>query len=122
MYTYYLLKNLAFHENRPFSEPLFVSDYGRVLRFTLKPGQSIKEHRASQSPFFAVVVQGEGVFTGKDGNEVRLGEGSLVIFAPGEAHAIRAENSELMFIGFMEPVPGTRSGKISGRIVESPHK
>ncbi len=39
MKTLLLLTDLTFNDAHPHTEPLLVDDTGRVLRFTLKPGQ-----------------------------------------------------------------------------------
>jgi len=113
----HLLEDLEFHDEHPYAQPLFVASTGRVLRFTLKPGQSMREHNAPDSPFFVVVLKGEGMFAGGDGKEQRLGLNSLLIFDPGEDHSIRALDEELVFVGFLHGTPGTRPGKVSGKIV-----
>ena len=64
MKTMQLLEGLKFTDKAPNSEPLFVDAQGRVLRFTLKPGQSIREHNVPHSPFYIVVLQGHGLFAG----------------------------------------------------------
>ena len=113
-----LLEKLEFRDAGPYAEPLLVADWGRVLRFMLKPGQSIRKHHAPHSPFFVVVLKGEGVFAGADGQEKRVGPGTLLVFEPGEDHVVSALDEELVFVGFLHGVPGTRPGKISGTLVE----
>ncbi len=54
-----LLKDIRFHEKDPNAEPLFVSDEARVLRFTLRPGQVVREHHAPHSPVIVTVLKGE---------------------------------------------------------------
>jgi quercetin dioxygenase-like cupin family protein len=100
-----LYDNWVFHDENPAAEPLFVNEDGRILRFALKPGQSIQEHTAPNSPLYIVILKGEGLFSGGDGREERFGPGALLIFDTGEPHAIRAENEELLFVGFMHGVP-----------------
>ncbi len=117
MYTYPLSENLEFRSERPNSQPLLVTDWGRVLRFSLNPGQSIREHEAPHSPFFAVVLEGEGMFAGEDGQEQRFGPHELVVFAPGERHTVRALDSKLVFVGFLQAAPGVEPGVLSGEIV-----
>lgn len=117
MWSFPLTEDLEFHEERPYSQPLLVSDWGRVLRFTLNPGQSVREHGTPHSPFFAVVLEGEGLFAGEDGHEQRFGPHSLLIFAPGELHAVRALDQKLVFVGFLQGVAGTEPGSLSGEIV-----
>lgn len=105
MKTYALLDKLTFRDQNPMAEPLSVDEQGRVLRFMLQPGQSIREHQVPSSPFFVVVLQGEGVFTGADGAEQRVGPHTLLAFAPGEKHAVRALDEALVFVGILHSVP-----------------
>ena len=116
MKTAQLLNDLEFHDEHPYAQPLFVAETGRVLRFQLKAGQSIDDHSVPGSPFFVVVLKGQGMFTGANNQEQQLGPGSLLIFEPGEAHSVRALDEELVFVGFLHSVPGTRPGRVSGEI------
>lgn len=117
MWSFPLTEDVEFHDARPYSQPLLVSDWGRVLRFSLNPGQSIGEHETPHSPFFAIVLEGEGMFAGEDGQEQRFGPNSLLIFAPGERHAVRALDQKLVFVGFLQGVAGMEAGSLSGEIV-----
>ena len=116
MKTVQLLANLQFHDPNPNADPLYVDRYGRVILFALKPGQSIKEHAVPHSPFYAIVVRGHGYFSGRDQAEIRLGPNDLVIFEPGEDHSVRADDEELVFVGFLNGEPTNQSGKIGGEI------
>ncbi len=99
-----LLENLKFGSKEPLAEPLHVDKEGRAILFTLKPGQSIREHNAPSSPFFVVVLKGKGVFTGGDGVERTCGPNTLLVFDAAEQHAIRAAE-ELVFVGFLHGAP-----------------
>ena len=101
MKTIQLLENLEFHDKDPYAEPLHVAKTGRILRFTLKPGQEVVEHSVPDSPVYLVVLQGHGYFTGSEGQEDQVGPNSLLIFEPGEKHSIRAEDEELVFAAFL---------------------
>jgi quercetin dioxygenase-like cupin family protein len=46
MKAYSLLENLEFHDKNPYAEPLLVNENSRILRFTLRPGQEVREHEA----------------------------------------------------------------------------
>ena len=116
MRTIQLLEDLEFHDDNPYAQPLLVDKAGRILRFTLRPAQSIAEHDAPHSPFYVIVLKGHGMFAGGDGQEYRFGPNSLLIFDPGENHAIRALDEELVFVGFLQGVPGTRPEKVGGEI------
>jgi len=119
MRSTHLLDNLEFHDEHPYAQPLYVSEDGRVIRFMLKAGQSIVEHNAPSSPFYAVVVKGRGVFSGADGVEREFGPNDILIFDKGENHAVRALDEELVFVGFLHGVEGTRPGKIGGLLADA---
>lgn len=110
-----LLEGLEFHKN-PYAQPLFVDAAGRILRFSLQPGQSIEEHGAPGSPFYVVVLRGHGMFAGGDGKLQRFGPNALLVFDTGEHHSIRALDEELVFLGFLHGVSGTRPGKVGGEM------
>lgn len=103
-----LYDNLILHDRDPYAEPLFVDKDGRILRFALKPGQSVQEHVAPHSPVYIVVLKGVGVFSGGDNREQRSGPGTLLVLSVGEAHAIRAEDEELVFVTFLHGAPGAQ--------------
>lgn len=104
MKTTHLLENLEFRDKDPYAQPLFVDKTGRVLRFTLLPGQSIKQHNAPDSPFYIVVLKGQGIFAGGDGQEQQCGPNSLLVFDVAENHTVRALDEELVFVGFLHGV------------------
>src|SRR5512138_2283798 len=96
-----LLENTNFSDKHSHAEPLHVDKNGRAILFTLKPGQSIAEHQAPSSPFYVVVLSGRGIFSGGDGVEHTFGPNTLLVFEPGETHAVRAQGTDLTFIGFL---------------------
>jgi quercetin dioxygenase-like cupin family protein len=105
------MENLQFRDNNPNAEPLKVDENGRVLRFTLKPGQSIREHNAPSSVFYVVVLKGEGMFAGGDGQERKVGPQTLLMLEPGEEHSVRALDEEFVFLGFLQGVPPELKGR-----------
>lgn len=105
MHVFQLMEQLEFHTPNPYAQPLHVSEDGRILRFMLKPGQSIRTHNAPHSPFYAVVLAGEGIFSDGEGQEQRAGPNTLLVFGPGESHTVRALDSELVFVGFLHGIP-----------------
>ena len=112
----YLLENLDFHDGTPYAQPLFVDEHGRILRFMLKPGQSISDHNVPHSPFYIVVLQGQGVFRGRDGKEQQCGPNTLLIFDPAESHSLHALDENLVFVSFLHGVPTTRPGSVGGEL------
>jgi len=113
-----LLANLEFHDHHPYAQPLHVDEDGRVIRFMLKPGQVIVEHDVPSSPFYAVVIKGRGVFADADGVEHEFGPNEILIFDRGEPHGVRALGEELIFVGFLHGVEGTRPGKVGGLLAD----
>ncbi len=69
------MRSMELFEGVEFNEavPLFVDHDGRILRFTLRPGQGLKEHSSPSSPVYLVVLKGRGVFVGGDGKEHERG-------------------------------------------------
>jgi len=114
MRTMHLLEELKFKEGEPLAEPLLVDKDGRILRFCLQPHQSIVEHNVPNSPFYVIVLKGEGIFADSSGKEEKIGPHSLMVFDPGENHSVRALNEELVFVGFLQGVPGTREERVGG--------
>ena len=100
-----LLENLKFGDKDPRAEPIYSARDGRAILFTLKPGQSIREHKAPSTPFFVVILKGQGVFAGGDGDAHTYGPNTLLVFDSGENHLIRAINDELIFVGFLHGAP-----------------
>lgn len=103
-----LLGDLAFRDDDPLAQPLFVDHIGhtgRIIRFSLRPGQMIKEHSAPHSPVYIIILKGCGYFSGSDGNEHQFGPEALLVFDTGETHAIRADNEDLVFVAFLHGVP-----------------
>ena len=114
-----LAQSTVFSSKGPHAEPLHVDRNGRAILFTLKPGQIIREHNAPSSPFFAVILQGHGFFSGGDGQENNFGPGTLLVFDPGEQHAIRAQDEDLVFLGFLHGAPGAQVEELRDGGVES---
>ncbi|HJS19360.1 MAG TPA: cupin domain-containing protein [Anaerolineales bacterium] len=102
-----LFENWEFDDKGPHADPLYVDRNGRVILFTLKPGQTIREHNAPSSPFYVIILGGRGIFTGGDGVERVAGSNTLLVFEPGEQHSVHALDN-LVFIGFLHGAPGAQ--------------
>jgi quercetin dioxygenase-like cupin family protein len=113
-----LLENLVFSDENPSAQPVLVDSNARIIRFTLKPGQKIKEHFSPNSPVYMVVIKGRGIFTGKDGKGHEFGANSLLIFDKAEQHSIEALDENLVFIAFLrefsENIPAEKTGGLLG--------
>ena len=102
-----LFENWQFDNKGTHAEPLHIDKNGRAILFTLKPGQTIREHNAPSSPFYVVVLSGRGIFTGGDGAEQIVSSNTLLVFEPGEQHSVHALDN-LVFIGFLHGAPGAQ--------------
>lgn len=111
-----LLEDLEFHDPVPFAQPLLVDQHSRILRWMLKPGQRIGEHRVPDSPFYVVIIKGHGMFAGWDGLEQRYDPGALLVFEPGEPHSVRALDENLIFISFLQGVESMRPDRTGGKL------
>lgn len=100
-----LYENWVFHDANPYAEPLVVDQEKRILRFALRPGQTVKEHVAPHSPVHIIVLQGTGIFTGQDGLEQKITTDTLLVFDSGEKHSIRALAEDLVFVAFLHGAP-----------------
>ena len=105
MKTFQLLENIEFHDKHPFAQPLEVNKHGRVLRFSLKPGQVVREHNAPHSPVYLVLLKGKGRFSGADGVDHEFSPNTLLTFEPGEQHTVRALDEELVFLAILHESP-----------------
>jgi quercetin dioxygenase-like cupin family protein len=107
MKTIALLGDPTFNESRSASEALLGDQHHRILRFCLKPDQVVPEHLAPpDSAAIMIVVSGTGLCRGGDGLEIPITAQDMVIFDPGEAHAIQALDQELVFIVILSGVAG----------------
>jgi quercetin dioxygenase-like cupin family protein len=113
-----LLVDLAFRDAAPYAQPLLVDQYTRIMRWMLKPGQRIEEHRVPNLPFYVLVLQGRGLFAGEDGRPEEYGPGSLLVFEPGETHSVAALDEELVFVSFLKSVEGMRSERVGGEMAQ----
>ena len=109
-----LLEGLEFDDANAHSQPLLVAPEGRILRFTLRPGQVVREHQAPHSPVYIVALKGQGMYAGGDGKEHQFGPNALLIFEAGESHSIRAMNEEVVFVTFLREAPG--AGQFPSRV------
>ncbi len=106
-----LLENIEWNDKNAHAQPLFVAATGRILRFTLRPGQTVREHEAPHSPVYIMVLKGKGMFAGGDGIEQPFGPNSLLLFDPGETHSIRAVDEEVICAVFLHGAPGAHDNE-----------
>ena len=105
MKTFALNEQLIFDSDRAYAQSLLADNQYRILRFMLQPGQKVREHKAPSSAVILVVIQGQGLFSGADGQQKRLSAQDLVIYDQGEPHAIEALDQELVFLAILTAAP-----------------
>ncbi len=105
MKSFNLQENVLFGDKQAKAEPLHVDEHGRILRFALRPGQEVREHSAPHSPVNIIILKGHGLFSGGDGQEQSFGSGEMLLFAPGEQHAIKALDEPLVFLVILHEAP-----------------
>jgi quercetin dioxygenase-like cupin family protein len=89
--------------DRPDVSVLYDTPHARVVLYRFRPGQGLPLHKTASSVLLTV-VEGAGVFTGM-GQECTLGPGRSVVYAPHEAHAMRAEDQPFTVLATMTPSP-----------------
>ena len=105
MRTIELLAGVEFKEKQPHAQSLHSNKEARALRFAFLPGQRIRAHDAPSSPVHLIVLQGKGVFSGRDGVERECGPGMMVVFDAGEIHTVRALDEDLVYVAIYNGVP-----------------
>ncbi len=109
MKSFDVMTGWKFGDKDPVAEPLYVTQDGRILRFALHAGQTVREHEAPHSPVYLQVLQGSGMFAGADGREHKASAGALLVFDAGETHTIRALNEDLVFLAYLHGAPGAQA-------------
>lgn len=100
-----LLDGLVYKDEAPNIQPLLVDESGRVMRFTLKPGQKLKPHRGPQIALLMIVLKGRGLFRGEDNTPVECGPGTMLVFDVAELHGVEALDEELVFLAILRQTP-----------------
>lgn len=94
-------QELVFGDNGPYTQQLLSNQLGKVVRYTLKPGQELDETHAPFMPRYFLVIKGRGMFISEDGDEATCGPDSLIVFDPREENTIRALDEDLVVLGFL---------------------
>ena len=97
---------VALRPDRPATAIIHDTDDARMVVFRLAPGQEVPPHRSTSTVQLAV-LDGRGVLAGGD-EERRCAPGDVVVYAPDELHAMRAEDEELVLLATITPRPGAR--------------
>ena len=93
-------------ETRPATAIVHDGPDARLVVFRLAPGQEVAPH-TSPSTVLLTVLEGTGTLSGAD-EERRCTAGDVVAYEPGELHAMRADDGELLLLATITPRPGSR--------------
>jgi len=105
MESFDLMKDVEFKTEHPVAESMLVDKDTRLIRFSLLPGQSIKEHSAPSSPVHIIILEGKGLFSdGHDGMK-EFGKSACIKYDQGEKHSIQAEDEKLVFVALLKGSP-----------------
>jgi quercetin dioxygenase-like cupin family protein len=94
--------NIAPNEPRPSTQILHTDERVRLVAFNVSPGQSIPEH-ANPGTVILLVTEGSGIFHGADGSAASVSAGGMIMYAPGEKHAIGSDGGPVRFIAMILP-------------------
>lgn len=98
---------VAANPARPATAVVHDSPEARLVVFRLAPGQAVPPHR-NRSSVQLTVLAGHGTLSGEEGGvpvERRCAAGDVVLYAPGELHAMRADDAELLLLASITPRP-----------------
>jgi quercetin dioxygenase-like cupin family protein len=106
-----MLKRVEVFKDGKFSDKamarLLVHDspYVRVLNFNFKAGQELPIHsHEADGQLSIVVLEGRGLFLGKDGQTLPAGIGDVLISDISEPHGVRAETDMRVLVTIAPPL------------------
>jgi quercetin dioxygenase-like cupin family protein len=101
----------AAHHGRPATAVLLDTPDVRAVVFRLSPGQAVPPHR-NASTVLLTVLEGQGILSGEEHGvpvDRHCTAGDMIVYAPNELHAMRAEDMELLLLATITPRPGERN-------------
>ena len=105
---------VAANATRPATAIVHDAPGTRLVVFRIAPGQRVPPHR-NAGHVQLTVLAGRGVLTGEsDGApiDVPCAAGDVVLYAPHELHAMRAESDELLLLATITTTITTRTTEI----------
>lgn len=99
---------VAVNGSRPATATVHDSHDARLIVFRLAPGQSIPVHR-NAATVILTVLGGRGIVVGENDDEQEVREGDVIVYAPNEAHGMRATSEKLVLLATIAPRPGSRA-------------
>ena len=105
MNSFDLMKDVEFKTERRVAESILIDEDTRLIRFSLLPGQSIKEHSAPSSPVYIIILEGKGLFSGCQNSVRELGKNTCIKYEQDEKHSIQATDEKLVFVALLKGSP-----------------
>lgn len=98
-------EKISFNKEHAIADPLFINKNNRLLRFSLLPCQSIKEHKSPSSPVLISIIKGRGLLWGEDGEKKQIDTNLIIIFTQNETHGISVLDEEQVFLALLHGSP-----------------
>lgn len=105
MNSFDLMKDVEFKSEHPVAQSILADKDTRLIRFSLLPGQSIKEHSAPSSPVYIIILEGRGLFSDGEKGVREFGENTCIKYEQGEKHSIQATDENLVFVALLKGSP-----------------
>lgn len=105
MNSFDLMKDVEFNNEHPVAESILADKDTRLIRFSLLPGQSIKEHSAPSSPVYIIILEGKGLFSDAQNGLREFGENRCIKYEQNEKHTVQATDEKLVFIALLRGSP-----------------
>jgi quercetin dioxygenase-like cupin family protein len=106
-----MLKRIEVFKNGKFNELAMArmlvhdSPYFRILNFNFKAGQELPIHaHDTEGQLSIVVLEGQGLFLGKDGQTIPADPGDVLISDISEPHGVRAVTDMRVLVTIAPPL------------------
>lgn len=106
-----MLKRIEVFKNGKFNELAMArmlvhdSPYFRILNFNFKAGQELPIHsHDTEGQLSIVVLEGQGLFLGKDGQTIPADPGDVLISDISEPHGVRAATDMRVLVTIAPPL------------------
>ncbi|QCQ22537.1 cupin domain-containing protein [Desulfoglaeba alkanexedens] len=81
------------------------SPYFKILNFNFKPGQELPVHAHDiEGQVSLTVIEGKGLFLGKDGATLPAAAGDVLVCDIAEPHGLRAETDLRLLVTIAPPI------------------
>ena len=105
------MKKVSMYDEKGFSDKAFTkllvhdSPYFKIINFNFKAGQELPIHsHDTDGQLSIVVLEGKGLFLGKDGQTLPAHTGDVLISDISEPHGVRAESDMRVLVTIAPPL------------------